>query len=399
MRVIKSLIRSLVASPKRPYYDTDTKLQLDLAYVTPNVIVTSAPVSSYLESWYRYPLDDLLVYLKSKHGDNWHLFNFRGEGAGYSYEQVSGKVSHYPFPDHYPPTMEIMIGCVSEMAQFLRSSTQNVAVLHCKAGKGRSGTLCCAYLIYQLREFTLEHILLLYTLRRMNTFAGEGISIKSQKRYLGYWYECVHSEALREKYLSWQPGVLRIASIRFRGISSSNLFGLGLSLLEYVKQEQNTVVRPLVKFTESNSHVKQYGEWTIYKLNEPLLVSSEDLMVGVKSWCYLWFNVYFESGCNNEHGDGSHQANFAWNEFDGFKALTRRDQGCLMRWKFIGETTNLDIELLYTHVNLHVFHYQSLTKTASMLSAPNLDASYRSLFTSWTLDFALVKGFVILTSS
>lgn len=322
MRVVKSLIRSLVASPKQLHYDPTTDLHLDLSYITPRLIVTSAPVSSYWESWYRYPLDDLLVYLNSEHQDNWHLFNFRGEGAGYSYEEVAGKVSHYPFPDHYPPTMEIIINCVSEMDKFLTTDDKNIAVLHCKAGKGRSGTLCCAYLIYQLKELTVSQILHLYTRRRMNAFAGEGISIMSQKRYLEYWYRCVHEEAIQEKYMDWSAKGATIDSIRVKNLRTTNAYSLGLTILEYIKQGQNTVVRQLVKITEENSHVIiDDSEWVVYKLTKPTLVSSEDIMIGMKSWCYLWFNIFFESA--NTKGS-TQRAKFVWVDFDGFKGTSQK---------------------------------------------------------------------------
>ena len=62
---------------------------------------------------------------------------------------------------------------------------ERVAVVHCKAGKGRSGTIACAYLISQ-EGWKKEDALQRFTDRRMRVGFGNGVSIPSQLRYVGY---------------------------------------------------------------------------------------------------------------------------------------------------------------------------------------------------------------------
>ena len=60
-----------------------------------------------------------------------------------------------------------------------------VVVVHCKAGKGRSGTVACSYLISE-EGWRVEDALARFTERRMRTGFGEGVSIPSQLRWVGY---------------------------------------------------------------------------------------------------------------------------------------------------------------------------------------------------------------------
>lgn len=58
-------------------------------------------------------------------------------------------------------------------------------VVHCKAGKGRSGTTACSYLISE-EGWSVEDALARFTSRRMRSGFGSGVSIPSQLRWVGY---------------------------------------------------------------------------------------------------------------------------------------------------------------------------------------------------------------------
>lgn len=60
-----------------------------------------------------------------------------------------------------------------------------VVVVHCKAGKGRSGTAACSYLISE-KGWKAADALKQFTERRMRVGFGAGVSIPSQLRWVGY---------------------------------------------------------------------------------------------------------------------------------------------------------------------------------------------------------------------
>lgn len=66
-----------------------------------------------------------------------------------------------------------------------RAKGERVVVVHCKAGKGRSGTSICSYLISEC-GWTASEALARFTERRMRPNFGKGVSIPSQLRYVGY---------------------------------------------------------------------------------------------------------------------------------------------------------------------------------------------------------------------
>lgn len=64
-------------------------------------------------------------------------------------------------------------------------NSKRVVVVHCKAGKGRSGTSACSYLISQC-GWTPEDALAKFTEKRMRPQFGAGVSIPSQLRTISY---------------------------------------------------------------------------------------------------------------------------------------------------------------------------------------------------------------------
>ncbi|TDZ17253.1 Phosphatidylinositol 3,4,5-trisphosphate 3-phosphatase and dual-specificity protein phosphatase PTEN [Colletotrichum orbiculare MAFF 240422] len=199
-----SLLRQIVAGPRARHAESD----LDLCYVTSNIIATSGPSGSYPQRAYRNPLDRLVTFLDSKHQDNWAIWEFRAEGTGYPDDEVYGRVRHYPWPDHHPPPFRLIPMIMASMRNWLhggdleqgdigvsaadksggkkeQKDEQRVVVVHCKAGKGRSGTVSCSYLISEC-GWKPEEALTRFTERRMRPKFGAGVSIPSQLRTITY---------------------------------------------------------------------------------------------------------------------------------------------------------------------------------------------------------------------
>ncbi|ERF75735.1 hypothetical protein EPUS_01565 [Endocarpon pusillum Z07020] len=191
-----TLLRQIVASPRARHPEAG----LDLCYVTDNIIATSGPSSVWPKKAYRNPTDQLVKFLDSKHQAEWSIFEFRAEGTGYPDHEVYNRIHHFPWPDHHPPPFAIIPALMASMrnwvqgeetpTEMLEESSETarkrrVAVLHCKAGKGRSGTAACSYLISE-EGWKKADALQRFTDRRMRVGFGYGVSIPSQLRWVGY---------------------------------------------------------------------------------------------------------------------------------------------------------------------------------------------------------------------
>ncbi|KAI9725341.1 MAG: hypothetical protein M1828_003191 [Chrysothrix sp. TS-e1954] len=185
-----SILRRVVAGPRAPHAEAN----LDLCYVTDNIIATSGPSSTYPSRAYRNPLDQLVRFLDSKHGADWAIWEFRAEGTGYPDSEVYGRIWHYPWPDHHPPPFKLVPGILGSMREWMKGESaldeqgkrkQRVVVVHCKAGKGRSGSMAVSYLLAE-EGWAKNEALERFTARRMRPGFGAGVSIPSQLRWIDY---------------------------------------------------------------------------------------------------------------------------------------------------------------------------------------------------------------------
>lgn len=178
--------RQLISQNKRRYQQDG--FDLDLTYVTNRVIATSFP-SSGLWSVYRNPIEKVAAFLNTKHAGHYKIFNLCSERT-YDTTFFNDQVERVMIDDHNVPSVEQMLAFANQVRDWLGESPENVIVVHCKGGKGRTGTMICVWLIesgvFSSASLSLDY----FGHRRTDTNVGskfQGVETPSQSRYVGYY--------------------------------------------------------------------------------------------------------------------------------------------------------------------------------------------------------------------
>lgn len=142
-----TFLRRIVSGPKARYVDKDLGVDLDLVYVSDRLIIMGWPAANF-EAIYRNKRKTVRKFLDARHGEYYRVYNLCPcwENS-YESNEFYGEVGRYPFPDHHPPPLSMIPMFVCDITAWLAKDARNVAVIHCKAGKGRSGTMACSYLL------------------------------------------------------------------------------------------------------------------------------------------------------------------------------------------------------------------------------------------------------------
>ena len=178
----KSIVKALVSKKKNRFcYDV---YDLDLTYITPRIIAMGFPSKS-IEGIYRNPLDEVQKFFRKRHLDHYKIYNLCEEKT-YA-DDLFQKQGYFPFKDHEAPPLNLMMPFCEDAKKYLDEDEKNIIAVHCKAGKGRTGTLIACLLMYMDVFKTSDECLQYYGLMRVAN--AKGVTIPSQIRYVKYFEE------------------------------------------------------------------------------------------------------------------------------------------------------------------------------------------------------------------
>eukprot|EP00927_Polykrikos_kofoidii_P062357 TRINITY_DN57165_c0_g1_i1.p1 TRINITY_DN57165_c0_g1~~TRINITY_DN57165_c0_g1_i1.p1 ORF type:complete len:626 (-),score=94.70 TRINITY_DN57165_c0_g1_i1:71-1879(-) len=175
---ILSWVRRMIAGGRHRFQVGD--FDLDLAYVTSRVIAMGFPGKG-IHAAYRNPVTQVSRLLQSLHKDHFRIYNLCVEKKNHDNGFKSNTV-HFPCSDHCPPSLRTVLDFCIDAENWLRCSEENVAVVHCKAGKGRTGTMICALLVFAGATRSAYDALAWYEVIRGGKRAG--VTIAAQIRWI-----------------------------------------------------------------------------------------------------------------------------------------------------------------------------------------------------------------------
>eukprot|EP01111_Echinosteliopsis_oligospora_P007505 TRINITY_DN2268_c0_g1_i1.p1 TRINITY_DN2268_c0_g1~~TRINITY_DN2268_c0_g1_i1.p1 ORF type:complete len:1347 (-),score=287.19 TRINITY_DN2268_c0_g1_i1:129-4169(-) len=176
-----NIVRHLVSKKKRRFEWGE--FDLDLTYITDRIVAMGFP-SEHIEGLYRNKMRDVQKFFESLHAGHYRIYNLCSERK-YDFAKFAGEVAEFPFDDHGPPPLAMIKAFCLDVEQWLDADPFNVIGVHCKAGKGRTGTMISCWLMYSGYCKTSNEACRLFANKR--TMNGKGITIPSQFRYVKYW--------------------------------------------------------------------------------------------------------------------------------------------------------------------------------------------------------------------
>ena len=125
------------------------------------------------------------------HPDAYHVYNC--SGIEYDATAFDNGMTTYDWEDHHSPALVLLFEACQQMYNFLMEDEANVAVIHCNAGKGRTGTLICCYLLFTGFADNAQDAITYYGWKRFST--GKGVTQASQVRYVFYFAQALLGKA------------------------------------------------------------------------------------------------------------------------------------------------------------------------------------------------------------
>jgi len=226
-------MRYLVSKDKFRFVDEDEGYDLDLTYITHKLIAMGYPSQTAIQSTYRNTIDDYATFLNDKHRKKYQVYNLTEEP--YDGTKFENRVLHFSIDDHHSPSLSMLLNIMQTMEKWLKADEENVAVVHCKAGRGRTGTIISAFLMWSKAFDSADKALEFFALRRSST--GDGVEGPSQARYVHYV-----ADISLKKLVVFPPKKLKLNKILMRPIPSFSLSNGCLPTIEIVNVESKEII-------------------------------------------------------------------------------------------------------------------------------------------------------------
>lgn len=233
---------------------------LDMSYITPRILAMGFPAAG-IEAAIRNPRNQVLEYFKQYHADSYLVFNLCSESRC-QYERTifahrgasEGAVS-IPIKDHGVPSLYRIADFCQQSMNWLNQNNENIVVVHCLTGKGRTGLMVACLLIASRVCLNTPEAISLYNEMRSKEF--ESVKLPSQLRYVKLFEELLTLSnfsvplsvtSLSVAKYSWSlvgielgptKAVLQSVKVSLRGIETPFQIELPLLLQQRLKNQQS----------------------------------------------------------------------------------------------------------------------------------------------------------------
>uniref|UniRef100_A0A8C1VFS0 Tensin 1b n=1 Tax=Cyprinus carpio TaxID=7962 RepID=A0A8C1VFS0_CYPCA len=153
--------------------------EVDLVYITERIISVSFP-SNVEEPSYSDNIKEVATMLRSKHGDNYLLFNL-SENIYFPFSMLSN-VLDFGWPDHHAPALDKICSICKAMDTWMSADSHNVVVLHNKGNRGRTGVVVAAYMHYSNISASADQALDRFAMKRFYEDKVLPVGQPSQRR-------------------------------------------------------------------------------------------------------------------------------------------------------------------------------------------------------------------------
>ncbi|GMF22148.1 unnamed protein product [Phytophthora lilii] len=191
---LTSRLKHLVSKEKRRF--SSDGFDLDLTYVTQRLVALGYPAEK-IEGIYRNHYRDVFRFFEQRHPGRYRVYNLCVERRYAPEEKFHGRVAEFGFEDHSPPPLTMFLPFCRDAHAWMQTNRENVVAVHCKAGKGRTGVMLCAYMLYARMWRSAHGALEFFAAAR--SMKLQGVTILSQRRFVGYFGEmCRRSESAED---------------------------------------------------------------------------------------------------------------------------------------------------------------------------------------------------------